>query len=105
MEADAGVPMTSLKVDGGASSNNFLMQFQADITGARIVRPAMVENTALGAAYLAGLTCGYWSGKEELRENNGTDSVFLPQMEENLRKEKLSGWKNAVRTACQWSGK
>ncbi len=105
MEADAGVPMTSLKVDGGASSNNFLMQFQADITGARIVRPAMVENTALGAAYLAGLTCGYWNSKEELRENCGTGSVFLPQMEENIRQEKLSGWERAVRTACQRSGK
>ncbi|MDO4733668.1 MAG: glycerol kinase GlpK [Lachnospiraceae bacterium] len=103
MEADAGYSLNSLKVDGGASQNNFLMQFQADIINTEIVRPKVVENTALGAAYLAGLTAGYWKDKDELKKYQKIGKVFEPEMSAKERKEKLDGWKKAVETAKFWS--
>ena len=103
MEADAGCDLNSLKVDGGASANNLLMQFQADIVDTKIERPKMVENTALGAAYLAGLTTGYWKSEEELRKNQKTDRIFEPGMDEKERKERIKGWKRAVATAEFWA--
>ena len=103
MEADAGYSLNSLKVDGGASQNNFLMQFQSDIINTEIVRPKVVENTALGAAYLAGLTAGYWKDKEELKAYQKVGTVFEPEMSAKERKEKLDGWNKAVETAKFWS--
>ena len=103
MKADAGTAAAAVKADGGASANNFLMQFQADITGAHIVRPDMIENTALGAAYLAGLTTAFWADRAELKANAPADRVFIPQMDENERMEKINGWKRAVRAACNWA--
>ena len=103
MEADAGHSLNSLKVDGGACQNNFLMQFQADIVNTRIERPKVVENTALGAAYLAGLTVGFWKDKDELKAKQKIGKTFIPEMTEKERKEKLDGWKKAVDTAKFWS--
>lgn len=97
MEQDAGVAIHSLNVDGGASANGFLMQFQADILGAEVLRPKSVESTALGAAYLAGLTAGYWKDREEIRQNGKTDTVFRPEMESGQQKKLLEGWKDAIR--------
>ena len=103
MEEDAGVKMTHLKVDGGASANNMLMKFQADITGIRAERPKCIETTALGAAYLAGLAVGYWSSKEEIRKNWNLGRTFEPTMEEAERVKLLKGWHRAVRCALAWS--
>ncbi len=103
MEADAKYSLNSLKVDGGASQNNFLMQFQADLVGTRIERPKQIENTALGAAYLAGLTAGFWKDKEELRKQQKTGRVYEPSMDENERKERIKGWNLAVDTAKFWA--
>ncbi|MBR6350079.1 MAG: glycerol kinase GlpK [Lachnospiraceae bacterium] len=103
MEADAGVSMRSLMVDGGASANNLLMQFQADIVNTRIDRPKMLQNTALGAAYLAGLTTGFWKSKDEVKKNFKISKSFGPQMPEDIRKEKLHGWVKAVKTAIFWA--
>ncbi|OUP66507.1 glycerol kinase [Drancourtella sp. An177] len=103
MEADSGIPLTSLKVDGGASANNFLMQVQADINRTPVKRPKCVETTAMGAAYLAGLSVGYWSDTEEIRKNWAMDREFLPKMGEEERKAKLKGWKKAVRYAFDWA--
>ncbi len=103
MEQDAGVCLKSLRVDGGASANNFLMQFQADILDTEVLRPKCIETTALGAAYLAGITTGYWSGMEEIRENWCLERTFLPQLDEKKRKQKLKGWRRAVRCALAWA--
>ena len=103
MEEDAGVKMTHLKVDGGASANNMLMKFQADITGIRAERPKCIETTALGAAYLAGLAVGYWSSKEEIHKNWNLGRTFEPTMEEAERVKLLKGWHRAVRCALAWS--
>lgn len=103
MEADSGIPLRDLKVDGGASANNFIMQFQADITGSPVKRPACVETTALGAAYLAGLTVGYWKDQEDIRKNWQIDRCFEPQMEEKERADKVKGWKKAVGCAFGWA--
>lgn len=99
MEADAGKPMRELNVDGGASSNDFLMQFQADISRMQIRRPRNIETTALGAAFLAGLASGFWNGTDELRALRSSDDVFEPQMEQARVDELLDGWKDAVRRA------
>ena len=96
MEDDAGEPMQALNVDGGASANNFLMQFQADILDTSILRPENAETTALGAAYLAGLATGFWADVDELRALRASDEVFNPAMGEAKREELLSGWKKAV---------
>ncbi len=98
MEQDANVDLTALKVDGGASANNFLLQFEADILNARVDRPGCIETTALGAAYLAGLATGYWQDEDEIRENWKLSASFKPAMEEEKRKKLLKGWHKAV--AC-----
>ncbi len=103
MEADSGIDLQALKADGGASANNFIMQFQADITEAPVKRPACVETTALGAAYLAGLTVGYWKDREDVKKNWQMDRTFEPKMAEEERKEKVKGWKKAVRCAFDWA--
>lgn len=103
MEEDAEVSIAGLKVDGGASANDFLMQFQADILGARVYRPECIETTALGAAYLAGLACGYWSGREEIRDNWQLGREFVHEMSENSRGQLLKGWKKAVKCALAWT--
>ena len=96
MEADAGQALSELRVDGGAAVNNFLMQFQADILGRPIVRPADVETTALGAAYLAGLACGFWKSVEEVESFWRAERRFEPSMDAGKR-ERLNGeWKEAV---------
>jgi glycerol kinase len=96
MEADSGQKLQQLRVDGGATANNFLMQFQADILGCPIVRPADIETTALGAAYLAGLATGFYKGVEEVEKFWRADRVFEPKMTKERREELLAGWKKAV---------
>lgn len=103
MEADSGIRLTALKVDGGASANNFLMQTQADISNAPVNRPQCVETTAMGAAYLAGLAVGYWKNKEDVVKNWASDQIFTPKIEEAKREEMLRGWKRAVRCAFGWA--
>lgn len=103
MEKDAGMPLSGLRVDGGASANNFLMQFQADILGKPVLRPKCIETTALGAAYLAGLAVGFWRDEEDIRSNWVLENTFKPQMDQETRKERLKGWKRAVRAALAWS--
>ncbi|MBP3611357.1 MAG: glycerol kinase GlpK [Lachnospiraceae bacterium] len=102
MEQDAGTKIRTLKVDGGASANDFLMQFQADIVNAVVHRPGCIETTALGAAYLAGLAVGYFKNKEEIKENWQLAKEFMPDMEEERRKKLLQGWDKAVRCALSW---
>lgn len=103
MEADSGITLSALKVDGGASANNFLMQVQADLSGAPVNRPKCVETTAMGAAYLAGLAAGFWSSQEEIREKWASDRVFTPRISAEQREEKLKGWKRAVRYSYGWA--
>lgn len=103
MEEDAGMPLQELKVDGGASANQFLMQFQADIIGQTVHRPSCIETTALGAAYLAGLAVGYWKDREEICANWKLDRTFEASMEEEKRAKLLKGWKRAVRCALSWA--
>lgn len=100
MQADAGLKIRQLNVDGGASENDFLLQFQSDILQTQIHRPENVESTALGAAYLAGLTIGFWNGIEELRALRTTDGVFDPRMRPAYVDELLAGWHEAVRRTC-----
>ena len=102
MRADSGIALTSLKVDGGASSNNVLMQLQADILQVTVHRPVCVETTALGAAYLAGLAVGYWSSQEEIARNWAVDRTFLPAITTQERDKKHLGWKRAVTRAFDW---
>ena len=103
MEEDAGTRISTVKVDGGASANNFLCQFLADITGVEVQRPKCIESTALGAAYMAGLAVGFWSSEDELSGNWSLDRVFLPSMSEAEREEHIRGWDHAVRCAKTWS--
>ena len=103
MEADAGLTLSSLKVDGGASANDFLMQSQADISNAPVNRPKCVETTAMGAAYLAGLAVGYWKNKEEVLRNWASDQIFTPQIPEEERVKKIRGWNKAVRYSYHWA--
>ena len=103
MEEDAQVSIAGLKVDGGASANDFLMQFQADILGARVYRPECVETTALGAAYLAGLASGYFRDKAEIKENWQLGREFVHEMSEGGRKKLLKGWQKAVKCARLWT--
>lgn len=103
MEMDAGRKLNSLRVDGGASANDFLMQFQADILDASVVRPSCIETTALGAAYLAGLATGFWKDAEEVRENWQQERVFVPQISGEKREKLLKGWKKAVRCTLEWT--
>lgn len=103
MQADAGITLKSLKVDGGASANNFLMQFQADILGTSVNRPSCVETTAMGAAYLAGLAVGYFKDKEDVIKNQKLDLIFNPTMSEEIRNEMIDGWHKAVKRSFGWS--
>ena len=102
MQRESGIRLSSLKADGGAANNNFLMQFQADITGVPVVRPACVETTALGAACLAGLARGFWPDMDELRRNWKVDRVFEPAMTALDREKKIAGWKKAVTRSFDW---
>lgn len=103
MERDSGVKSGSLKVDGGACKNNFLMQFQADISDAPIVRPSCVETTAMGASYLAGLAVGYWEDKDDVIKNWAVDRKFIPVMSEPERRKQLKGWEQAVAAIRGWA--
>ena len=102
MQADSGVSLSELRVDGGASANNMLMQLQADLLGVRVVRPKNAESTALGAAYLAGLGVGYWSDIEALAKQWETDRVFEPQMDDSTRNKIRARWKRAVDRSRSW---
>jgi glycerol kinase len=102
MNADSGVPLTSLKVDGGATANNFLMQLQADILGAEVIRPKVAETTSLGAAYAAGLAVGFWQNFDELRANWQIDRHWTPQIDEAQRAQGFAGWKKAVTRTLDW---
>ena len=99
MEEESGISLSALRVDGGAAMNDFLMQFQADMLGVPVERPVVYETTALGAAYLAGLAVGYWSGKEEIAGQWRVDRVFHAAMDEETRKKLYGGWKKAVHAA------
>ena len=96
MEADSGIKINTLKVDGGACENNFLMQFQSDITDCEVLRPMCIETTALGCAYLAGLKSGYWKSMNDIKSNQKIDYKFTPDISETKRTALLSGWKKAV---------
>jgi len=102
MEADAGIPIAELRVDGGATHNNLLMQFQSDIVNTKVTRPTMVETTALGAAYLAGLAVGFWKDIEELRSKWQIDQTFLPTATAEKRKDWIQGWERAIKATNNW---
>ncbi|MFZ1527048.1 MAG: glycerol kinase GlpK [Saprospiraceae bacterium] len=99
MESDAGIQIRELRVDGGATVNNFLMQFQSDMLQCKVIRPAVTETTALGAAYLAGLATGFWKNIEEIKQQWQADTTFVPTIDEAKRGSLVEGWKKAVRTA------
>ena len=103
MKDESGLDISSLKVDGGASANNFLMQFQSDISDLKIERPSCVETTALGAAYLAGLAVSYWADKDEIKKNWQMQKEFLPQIPADKRNKLLKGWRRAVKCALCWA--
>ena len=103
MEADSGIRLANLKVDGGASANNFLMQFQADVIQEAVLRPACIETTAMGAAYLAGLAVGYWKSQEEVCMNWQVDRSFSPSMTRQEQEKRLKGWEKAVRYSYGWA--
>jgi glycerol kinase len=102
MNADSGVPLTALKVDGGMVFNDTLMQFQADILGVPVIRPTVAETTSLGAAYAAGLAVGFWEKVEDLRANWGKDREWCPEMEEAQRVHLYKDWKKAVTRTFDW---
>ena len=103
MKTDSGIALATLKVDGGASANDFLMQFQADVINATVVRPKCIETTALGAAYLAGLATGYWHDKAEIKKNWQKGAEFAASMDEEKRDQLLKGWHKAVKCARVWA--
>ena len=103
MESDSGIRLAALKVDGGASANNFLMQFQADVLDTKVERPECVETTALGAAYLAGLAVGYWKDMDDVKENWKLERTFEPNMAENVRTLNINGWHEAVKRSVAWA--
>ena len=103
MKADSGIDLAALKVDGGASANNFLMQTQADISDAPVNRPRCVETTAMGAAYLAGLAVGYWASKDDVIKNWEIDRVFEPAITTQERETKVKGWNKAVKCSYGWA--
>lgn len=102
MQEDSNIKLETLKVDGGATANDFLMQFQSDILGVKVDRPKVTETTALGAAYLAGLAVGFWSSKEEIAENWAVDTTFAHVLPEAIKEEKYKGWKKAVGRSKGW---
>jgi glycerol kinase len=101
MQEDSKIELAELKVDGGACANNFLMQFQADILNKRVERPEVIESTALGAAYLAGITVGLWK-KEDIITNRKVERVFQPTLDEMKRNKLYNGWKKAVKRTMNW---
>lgn len=103
MRADSGIELNALKVDGGASANNFLMQTQADIIDAPVNRPSCVETTAMGAAYLAGLAVGYWESKEDVIKNWAIDQTFEPKISAEEREKRIKGWNKAVKYSYGWA--
>jgi glycerol kinase len=103
MCADCGIRLSSLRVDGGASANDLLLQTQADLCGIPVLRPSCVETTALGAAYLAGLAVGYWKSRDDVKENWQVNRVFEPEIGEDERAARLKGWKKAVSYAKGWA--
>jgi glycerol kinase len=103
MQSDANITVKELRVDGGATANNFLMQFQSDILNTKVIRPMITETTALGAAYLAGLAVGFWSSKEEIQKQWQIDKTFEPVINEKERKELASDWHKAIRTTQFWA--
>jgi len=103
MEKDSGITIPDFKVDGGASANNFLMQFQADLLGVPVIRPRCTETTALGAAYLAGLATGFWKNREDVLDNWQLDKKYDPGMEKEERERLLKGWKKAVKCSLGWA--
>ncbi|CAB1241441.1 glycerol kinase GlpK [Clostridium sp. WLY-B-L2] len=105
MEEDSGIGLKALKVDGGACANNFLMKFQSDILNVKVDRPEVIETTALGAAYLAGIAVGYWSDRKEVSKNWAISRTFEPDMEEGKRIELLNGWHEAVKRSMGWANK
>ena len=102
MEDDTGMKLAGLKVDGGASANNLLMQIQADIIQTQVIRPVCVETTAAGAAYLAGLAVGYWQSQEELEGNISVDRAFDPQITPEEQQKRVKKWKKAVMYTRDW---
>ncbi|MCL2530746.1 MAG: FGGY-family carbohydrate kinase, partial [Oscillospiraceae bacterium] len=102
MEADAGIKFTELRVDGGASVSDIMMQLQADFSQANVNRPRVTETTALGAAYIAGLTAGVWASKAEIEQNRQVDRVFVPQLPRAQRNELYAGWQKAVQRSLNW---
>jgi len=103
MEKDLGEDLKILKVDGGASANNFLMQFQADILDTQVIKPECIETTALGAAYLAGLSVGFWKDKDEIKKNWALSKTFTPNMYKDYRDNLLKGWHKAVGRSFAWA--
>ncbi|MBO8434666.1 MAG: glycerol kinase GlpK [Tyzzerella sp.] len=103
MKVDSGIELSSLKVDGGASANDFLMQIQSDLINAPVRRPCCVETTAMGAAYLAGLAVGYWKDKNEVMKNWNIDKTFYPNIDDCERKKKIKGWNKAVKYSYDWA--
>ena len=103
MEADAALPIAELRVDGGATVNDLMMQFQSDMLGVQVLRPAVIETTALGAAYFAGLSVGYWKSIEEISSQWKVSGRFTPNMQEELKKEKLHLWQRAIHAVLAWS--
>lgn len=103
MEQDSGINLNALRVDGGASANNFLMQFQADLLHASVIRPKCIETTALGAAYLAGLSTGFWKDSQEIQKNWTKDCSFEPELNQEDREKMLKGWRKAVRCTFDWA--
>ncbi len=103
MEKDMGVKLNELKVDGGASANNFLLQTQADLIDSTVIRPSCLESTAMGAAFLAGLAVGYWESRDELRTIHSIDRIYKPEISADERKKKLDGWEKAVKRSFDWA--
>ena len=103
MEADAGLPIKELRVDGGATANNLLMQFQANLLGCKVTRPHIVETTALGAAYLAGLAVGYWENVEEIQQQWQSERDFTPAGDASEVAAAMAEWKRAVSATQSWS--
>ncbi len=103
MRRDSAVDIETMKVDGGASQNDFLMQFQADMLNADVVRPAESEATSLGAAYMAGLAVGFWDNPQDCFAGQATDKVFTPQMSSEQREELYADWTKAVKRSMEWA--
>ena len=103
MENDMQESLKSLRVDGGACANSFLMQFQADILDTQVLKPDCIETTALGAAYLAGLSVGFWRSKEEIKKNWAISEIFKPNMDKDKREKLIKGWHKAIGRSFSWA--